>query len=140
MVAAGERPPHLAAILVGHDGGSETYVSNKVTACEHCGFQSSLLRFDDDITEQQLIAEIERLNNDPGVDGFIVQLPLPRHIDEQKVTEAIAPGKDVDGFHPVNVGKLSIGLPCFKSATPSGIIDLLDRYGHTHRQANMPWC
>ena len=129
MVAAGERPPHLASILVGHDGGSETYVSNKVTACEHCGFQSSLLRFDDDITEQQLIAEIERLNNDPGVDGFIVQLPLPRHIDEQKVTEAIAPGKDVDGFHPVNVGKLSIGLPCFKSATPSGIIDLLDRYG-----------
>ena len=129
MGAAGERPPHLAAILVGHDGGSETYVSNKVTACEHCGFQSSLLRFDDDITEQQLIAEIERLNNDPGVDGFIVQLPLPRHIDEQKVTEAIAPGKDVDGFHPVNVGKLSIGLPCFKSATPSGIIDLLDRYG-----------
>ena len=129
MVAAGERPPHLAAILVGHDGGSETYVSNKVTACEHCGFQSSLLRFDDDITEQQLIAEIERLNNDPGVDGFIVQLPLPRHIDERKVTEAIAPGKDVDGFHPVNVGKLSIGLPCFKSATPSGIIDLLDRYG-----------
>ena len=128
MVAAGERAPHLAAILVGHDGGSETYVANKVKACEMCGFKSSLLRFDDTITEAELLAEIDRLNKDPEVDGFIVQLPLPRHIDEQKVTEAIDPSKDVDGFHPVNVGKLSIGLPCFKSATPSGIIDLLDRY------------
>lgn len=129
MVAAGQRPPHLAAILVGHDGGSETYVANKVKACEACGFKSSLLRFDSDITEEQLLAEIKKLNDDPEVDGFIVQLPLPRHIDEQKVTEAVDPAKDVDGFHPVNVGKLSIGLPCFKSATPSGIIDLLDRYG-----------
>ena len=128
MVAAGERPPHLAAVLVGHDGGSETYVANKVKACEMCGFKSSLLCFDDDITEEQLLSEIERLNDDPDVDGFTVQLPLPRHIDEQKVTEAVNPAKDVDGFHPVNVGKLSIGLPCFKSATPSGIIDLLERY------------
>lgn len=128
MVAAGQRPPHLAAILVGHDGGSETYVANKVKACEMCGFQSSLLRFDEDITEEELLAEIDKLNNDPGVDGFIVQLPLPGHIDEQKVTEAVDPAKDVDGFHPVNVGKLSIGLPCFKSATPSGIMDLLERY------------
>lgn len=129
MVAAGERPPHLSAILVGHDGGSETYVANKVKACEACGFESSLLRFGEDITEEELLGHIRRLNEDPGVDGFIVQLPLPAHIDEQKVTEAIDPAKDVDGFHPVNVGKLSIGLPCFKSATPSGIIDLLDRYG-----------
>ena len=128
MVAAGERPPHLAAVLVGHDGGSGTYVANKVKACEMCGFKSSLLCFDDDITEEQLLSEIERLNDDPDVDGFIIQLPLPRHIDEQKVTEAVNPAKDVDGFHPVNVGKLSIGLPCFKSATPSGIIDLLERY------------
>ena len=128
MVAAGERPPHLAAVLVGHDGGSETYVANKVKACEMCGFKSSLLCFDDDITEEQLLSEIERLNDDPDVDGFIIQLPLPRHIDEQKVTEAVNPAKDVDGFHPVNVGKLSIGLPCFKSATPPGIIDLLERY------------
>ncbi|MBP3298423.1 MAG: bifunctional methylenetetrahydrofolate dehydrogenase/methenyltetrahydrofolate cyclohydrolase FolD [Muribaculaceae bacterium] len=129
MVARGERAPHLAAILVGHDGGSETYVANKVKACEMCGFTSTLLRFDEDITEEKLLAEIDRLNRDDSVDGFIVQLPLPRHIDEQKVTEAVDPAKDVDGFHPVNVGKLSIGLPCFKSATPSGIIDLLDRYG-----------
>lgn len=129
MVARGERAPHLAAILVGHDGGSETYVANKVKACEMCGFTSTLLRFDEDVTEEKLLAEIDRLNRDDSVDGFIVQLPLPRHIDEQKVTEAVDPAKDVDGFHPVNVGKLSIGLPCFKSATPSGIIDLLDRYG-----------
>lgn len=128
MVASGQRPPHLAAILVGHDGGSETYVANKVKACEMCGFKSSLLRFDNDITEDALLAEIDKLNNDPDVDGFIIQLPLPEHINEQKVTEAVDPKKDVDGFHPVNVGKLSIGLPCFKSATPSGIIDLLDRY------------
>lgn len=129
MVAAGERAPHLAAILVGHDGGSETYVANKVKACEVCGFKSTLIRFEDDVTEERLMQEIARLNADPEVDGFIVQLPLPRHIDEQKVTEAIDPRKDVDGFHPVNVGRMSIGLPCFKSATPSGIIDLLDRYG-----------
>lgn len=129
MVAAGERAPHLVAILVGHDGGSETYVANKVKACEVCGFKSTLIRFEDDVTEECLMQEIARLNADPEVDGFIVQLPLPRHIDEQKVTEAIDPRKDVDGFHPVNVGRMSIGLPCFKSATPSGIVDLLDRYG-----------
>lgn len=128
MVARGERAPHLAAILVGHDGGSETYVANKVKACEMCGFESSLLRFDENITEEQLLAEIKKLNEDDTVDGFIIQLPLPRHIDEQRVTEAIDPNKDVDGFHPVNVGRMSIGLPCFKSATPSGIIDLLERY------------
>lgn len=129
MVNAGERPPHLAAILVGHDGGSETYVANKVKACEACGFKSSLLRFDDDITEEQLLAEIQRLNDDPDVDGFIVQLPLPRHINEQRVIEAIDYRKDVDGFHPINVGRMSIGLPCFRSATPAGILELLDRYG-----------
>lgn len=129
MTQRGERAPHLAAILVGHDGGSETYMTNKVKACEMCGFKSSLLRFDETITEEELLAEIKMLNEDDTVDGFIVQLPLPAHIDEQRVTEAIDPDKDVDGFHPVNVGRMSIGLPCFKSATPSGIMDLLDRYG-----------
>ena len=129
MTDAGQRAPHLAAILVGHDGGSETYVANKVKACEACGFKSSLIRFEENVTEEELLRQIEALNNDPEVDGFIVQLPLPKHIDEQKVTEAIAPSKDVDGFHPVNVGRMSIGLPCFKSATPSGIMDLLERYG-----------
>lgn len=128
MVAAGKRRPHLAAILVGHDGGSETYVANKVKSCAECGFESTLLRFEDDITEEQLLAEVEKLNNNPEIDGFIVQLPLPRHIDEQRVIEAVNPEKDVDGFHPVNVGKLSIGLPGFKSATPAGIIELLRRY------------
>lgn len=129
MVKQGRRAPHLVAILVGHDGGSETYVANKVKACEMCGFKSTLLRFDEAITEAQLLDEIRKLNEDDSVDGFIVQLPLPRHIDEQRVTEAIDPAKDVDGFHPINVGRMSIGLPCFKSATPSGIIDLIDRYG-----------
>lgn len=129
MTDAGERAPHLAAILVGHDGGSETYVANKVKACEACGFGSSLIRFDEDVTEEQLLNEIDRLNRDPEVDGFIVQLPLPRHIDEQKVIEAIDYRKDVDGFHPINVGRLSIGLPCFRSATPAGILELLHRYG-----------
>ena len=129
MTGRGERAPFLAAILVGHDGGSETYMANKVKACEACGFGSSLIRFDEDVTEERLLAEIDRLNKDPEVDGFIVQLPLPRHIDEQKVIEAIDPRKDVDGFHPINVGRLSIGLPCFRSATPAGILELLDRYG-----------
>ena len=129
MVARGERPPHLAAILVGHDGGSEAYMSNKVKACEACGFTSSLLRFDTDITEGELLAEIKKLNEDPNVDGFIVQLPLPRHINEMKITEAIDYRKDVDGFHPINVGRMSIGLPAFKSATPAGIVELLRRYG-----------
>lgn len=129
LVAQGHRRPHLAAILVGHDGGSETYMANKVKACEACGFKSTLLRHEDDITEEELLKEIETLNNDPDVDGFIVQLPLPRHISEQKVTEAIDPRKDVDGFHPVNVGRLSIGLPGYVSATPAGIVELLRRYG-----------
>lgn len=128
MVAEGKRRPHLAAILVGHDGGSETYVGHKVKACAECGFRSTLIRFEDDVTEQELLKTIQQLNNDPEVDGFIVQLPLPRHIDEQKVIEAIDPTKDVDGFHPVNVGKMSIGLPCFLPATPAGIMELLKRY------------
>ncbi|MBR6758489.1 MAG: bifunctional methylenetetrahydrofolate dehydrogenase/methenyltetrahydrofolate cyclohydrolase FolD [Bacteroidaceae bacterium] len=128
IVAAGGKRPHLAAVLVGHDGGSESYVAHKVKACEQCGFKSSLIRFDEDITEEELIAQIERLNNDDDVDGFIVQLPLPRHIKEQRVIESIDYRKDVDGFHPINVGRLSIGLPCFVSATPAGIMELLARY------------
>ena len=126
-VARGEKRPHLAAILVGHDGGSETYVANKVKACEVCGFTSSLIRFESDVTEETLLAEIDRLNRDEDVDGFIVQLPLPRHINEQRIIEAIDYRKDVDGFHPINVGRLSIGLPCFVSATPNGILQLLKR-------------
>lgn len=128
IVAAGGKRPHLAAVLIGHDGGSESYVAHKVQACEQCGFKSSLLRFDESITEDELLAEIHKLNNDDDIDGFIVQLPLPKHIREQKVIEAIDYHKDVDGFHPINVGRLSIGLPCFVSATPSGIIELLRRY------------
>lgn len=129
MVASGKRRPHLAAILVGHDGGSETYVANKVKACEVCGFKSTLIRFEDGVTEEKLLETIDSLNRDPEVDGFIVQLPLPRHISEQRIIEAIDYRKDVDGFHPVNVGRMSIGLPCFVSATPAGIIELLRRYG-----------
>ncbi len=128
MTSKGIRRPHLAAILVGHDGGSETYVANKVKSCAECGFESTLLRFEDDITEEQLLDEVRKLNNNPEIDGFIVQLPLPKHIDEQRVIETVNPDKDVDGFHPVNVGRLSIGLPGFKSATPAGIIELLRRY------------
>ena len=128
IVARGGKRPHLAAILVGHDGGSETYVRNKVLACEACGFQSTLLRFEDDITEEQLLAEVDKLNKDASVDGFIVQLPLPKHISEQKVIEAIDYRKDVDGFHPINVGRMAIGLPCYISATPKGILELLRRY------------
>lgn len=126
--AAGGRAPHLAAILVGHDGGSETYVANKVKACEQVGFESTLIRFEDDVTEEELLRSVEKLNNDPDIDGFIVQLPLPKHISEDKITEAIDYHKDVDGFHPVNVGRMSLGLPCFLSATPSGIVELLKRY------------
>lgn len=136
MVAAGKRRPHLAAILVGHDGGSETYVTNKVKSCAECGFTSSLIRFEDDVTEERLLEEIHRLNNDPEVDGFIVQLPLPRHISEQKLIEAIDYRKDVDGFHPINVGRMSIGLPCFRSATPAGIMMLLERYNIPTSGAN----
>ena len=104
MVAAGGKKPHLAAVLVGHDGGSETYVAHKVKACEQCGFNSTVVRFEDNVTEEELLATIEKLNNDTDIDGFIVQLPLPKHIDEQKIIEAIDYRKDVDGFHPVNVG------------------------------------
>ena len=128
MVSQGKRRPHLAAILVGHDGGSETYVKNKVLACEACGFRSTLLRFEDDITEEFLLEQVGKLNEDPEVDGFIVQLPLPKHISEQKVIEAIDYRKDVDGFHPINVGRMAIGLPCYISATPKGILELLRRY------------
>ena len=128
ILAQGGRRPHLAAILVGHDGGSETYVKNKVLACQACGFESTLLRYEDDVTQAELLDSVARLNGDPAVDGLIVQLPLPRHIDEQKVIEAIDPQKDVDGFHPVNVGRMAIGLPGFVSATPLGIMTLLKRY------------
>ena len=129
MVADGKKRPHLAAVLVGHDGGSETYVSSKVKACEECGFKSTLIRFEDTVSEEELLATVDKLNKDADVDGFIVQLPLPKHISEQKVIEAIDYKKDVDGFHPINVGRLSIGLPCFRSATPQGILTLLERYG-----------
>ncbi|MCI6671154.1 MAG: bifunctional methylenetetrahydrofolate dehydrogenase/methenyltetrahydrofolate cyclohydrolase FolD [Prevotella sp.] len=128
IVAAGGKQPHLAAVLVGHDGGSETYVKNKVLACEQCGFKSTLIRYEDDVTEEELLACVDRLNNDEDIDGFIVQLPLPKHIDEQKVIMAIDYRKDVDGFHPINVGRMSIGLPCFISATPLGIITLFQHY------------
>lgn len=128
MVAAGKKRPHLAVIIVGHDGGSESYVAGKVKDCGDCGFTSTLIRFEEDVTEKTLLAEVDKLNNDSDLDGFIVQLPLPKHISEDKVTEAIDYRKDVDGFHPVNVGRMSIGLPCFVSATPSGIIELLRRY------------
>lgn len=128
IVDAGGCAPHLAAILVGHDGGSESYVASKVKACEECGFGSSLLRFEGSISQEQLLEHIRDLNNNPDIDGFIVQLPLPRHIDTHAVIEAIDPRKDVDGFHPANVGRLSIGLPGFVSATPAGIIELLQRY------------
>ncbi len=128
IVDAGGRAPHLAAILVGHDGGSESYVASKVKACEECGFGSTLLRFEGSISQEQLLEHIRGLNNNPDIDGFIVQLPLPRHIDTHAVIEAIDPRKDVDGFHPANVGRLSIGLPGFVSATPAGIIELLQRY------------
>jgi methylenetetrahydrofolate dehydrogenase (NADP+)/methenyltetrahydrofolate cyclohydrolase len=128
IVAAGGKRPHLAAILVGHDGGSETYVAAKVKACDEIGFKSSLIRYEADVTEAALLAKIEELNKDADVDGFIVQLPLPKHISEQKIIEAIDYRKDVDGFHPINVGRMSIGLPCYLSATPAGILQLLSRY------------
>lgn len=128
FIARGERPPHLVAVIVGHDGGSEAYVANKEKNCNAVGIRSTNLRFEESISEEQLIAEISRLNNDPEVDGIIIQLPLPRHIDTQKVTEALDYRKDVDGFHPINVGRMAIGLPAFRPATPTGIIELLRRY------------
>lgn len=128
IVANGGKRPHLAAILVGHDGGSETYVAAKVKACEECGFKSTLQRFESDIDEETLLTKIDEFNRDSDIDGFIVQLPLPKHIDEQRVIRAVDPNKDVDGFHPVNVGRMALGLPTFVSATPAGIMELLKRY------------
>jgi len=128
MVQEGKKRPHLAAILVGHDGGSETYVSNKVKDCATVGFESTLIRFEDTVSEGELLAKVAELNNDSSIDGFIVQLPLPKHISENKIIEAISPEKDVDGFHPVNLGRMVIGMPAFVSATPAGIIELLGRY------------
>ena len=124
----GGKTPHLAAVLVGHDGGSETYVANKVKACEQVGFKSTLIRYKNDVSEEELLSCVHKLNNDADIDGFIVQLPLPNHITETKITEAIDYRKDVDGFHPVNVGRMSLSMPCFLSATPSGIVELLKRY------------
>ena len=128
IVASGKRAPHLAAILVGHDGGSETYVAAKVKACEFVGFESTLIRFESTASEEELLDCIRSLNNNSGIDGFIVQLPLPKHISEEKVIETIDPKKDVDGFHPVNVGRVVAGMPAFVSATPFGIMELLRRY------------
>ncbi len=125
---AGGKTPHLAAILVGHDGGSETYVASKVKDCEEVGFISTLIRYEDDVTEDELLKKVIELNLDKDIDGFIVQLPLPKHISEQKVIETIDPSKDVDGFHPINVGRTAIGLPAFVSATPFGIMELFKRY------------
>lgn len=128
IVAKGGKQPHLAAVLVGHDGGSETYVKNKVLACEQCGFKSTLIRFEENVTQEELLDCVLKLNKDDDVDGFIVQLPLPKHIDEQRIVMAIDYKKDVDGFHPINVGRMAIGLPCFISATPLGILTLLQHY------------
>jgi methylenetetrahydrofolate dehydrogenase (NADP+)/methenyltetrahydrofolate cyclohydrolase len=123
----GKKIPHLAAVLVGNDGGSLTYVNAKVKACEECGFESTLIRYDESVSEELLLKKVEALNNDPSIDGFIVQLPLPAHIDEMKITQAIDPNKDVDGFHPENIGKMVLNLPGFLSATPAGILELLKR-------------
>ncbi len=127
--AKGGRPPHLAAILVGHDGGSESYVAHKIRDCQEVGFTSTLVRFEEEVTEEELLGEVARLNTAPDIDGFIVQLPLPGHIREQRVIEAIDPAKDVDGFHPVNVGKMVLGMPSFVSATPMGIVEMIRRCG-----------
>lgn len=129
IVISGGKRPHLAAILVGHDGASETYVANKVKACEECGFESTLIRYEENVSQEELLEKIQELNNNCDIDGFIVQLPLPSHITERIVIEAINPNKDVDGFHPVNVGKMALGLPCLISATPNGIVTLLKYYG-----------
>lgn len=128
IIENGGKRPHLAAILVGEDGASQTYVGHKEKACKQVGFESTLLTFPDTISEQELLLKIEEINNCPSIDGLIVQLPLPEHIDEQKVIEAISPLKDVDGFHPVNIGKMLLGLPSFVSATPAGILELIERY------------
>ena len=126
-IAEGKKRPHLAAILVGSDGASETYVGHKVKSCDQVGFKSTLLRFDDNATEEEVLAAVNQLNNDDDIDGFIVQLPLPKHINDEKVINAIDPKKDVDGFHPSNIGKLTLGLDTYISATPKGIMTLLER-------------
>lgn len=126
--AKGHRPPHLAAVLVGHDGASETYVAGKVKACEEVGFKSTLIRYEDDVSEETVLKTVMQLNNNEDIDGFIVQLPLPDSISEQKIIESIDPRKDVDGFHPVNIGRMVLGLPSFVSATPAGILELIRRY------------
>ena len=128
LLSSGGKRPHLAAILVGNDGASETYVNAKVKACEKVGFQSTLIRLEDKVSEEELLVAIEQINQDASIDGLIVQLPLPKHIDEIKVTESISPKKDVDGFHPSNIGKMTLNLPTFLPATPAGIIELLKRY------------
>jgi len=128
IVDNGGKRPHLAAILVGEDGASQTYVDHKEKACKQVGFESTLLKYPDSISQEELLIHIEEINNNPSIDGLIVQLPLPKHINEQKVIEAIDPAKDVDGFHPVNVGKMLLGLPSFVSATPAGILELIERY------------
>lgn len=128
MKEQGQKTPHLAAVIVGNDGASRTYVGAKVKACERVGFESTLIELPDTISEEELLSEIDSLNNNNDIDGFIVQLPLPKHIDEQKVIMAVHPDKDVDGFHPTNVGKMALNLPTFISATPFGILELLDRY------------
>ena len=128
LVAGGGKKPHLAAILVGGDGASETYVNAKVKACNKVGFDSTLVRFNADVSEEELLAEVKKINNNSDIDGLIVQLPLPAHIDEMKVTEAINPIKDVDGFHPANIGRMALNLPTYLPATPAGILELLERY------------
>jgi methylenetetrahydrofolate dehydrogenase (NADP+)/methenyltetrahydrofolate cyclohydrolase len=128
LLDTGNKQPHLAAVLVGNDGGSETYVAAKIKACERVGFKSSLIRHPEYVTEEKLLQTVHDLNNDKDVDGFIVQLPLPRHINEQKIIEAVLPSKDVDGFHPINVGRMVLNLPCYVSATPYGIVHLLHEY------------
>ena len=128
LTSEGGKKPHLAAILVGNDGASETYVNAKVKACNKAGFDSTLVRFNNDVSEDELLTEVEKINNNSDIDGLIVQLPLPNHIDEMKVTEAINPIKDVDGFHPENIGRMALNLPTYLPATPAGILELLKRY------------
>jgi methylenetetrahydrofolate dehydrogenase (NADP+)/methenyltetrahydrofolate cyclohydrolase len=128
MKAQGRKAPHLAAVLVGHDGASETYVANKVRSCEEVGFASTLIRYEEDVAEEAVLDTVRELNQNKDIDGFIVQLPLPAHISEQKVIETIDPRKDVDGFHPVNLGRMVLGMPAFISATPAGILELIRRY------------
>ena len=128
IISSGGKRPHLSAILVGNDGASETYVNAKVKACEKVGFESTIVRLPDNVLEEVLLSEVDKINNNQGIDGLIVQLPLPSHIDEMKVTEAIDPKKDVDGFHPSNIGRMALNLPTYLPATPAGILELLKRY------------